>query len=59
MSFFSKLFSKETKEDLDKGLEKTKDGFLSKIAKAIVGKATVDAAVLDDLEEILISKPGG
>jgi len=45
MSFFSRLFSKEKKEDLDKGLEKTKESFFSKIAKAIVGKSTVDAEV--------------
>ncbi len=59
MSFFSKIFSKEKKEDLDKGLEKTKESFFSKIAKAIVGKSTVDAEVLDNLEEILISSDVG
>jgi fused signal recognition particle receptor len=55
MSFFSKLFTKENKESLDKGLEKTKESFFGKITKAIAGKSTVDADVLDNLEEILIS----
>ena len=55
MSFFSKLFTKENKESLDKGLEKTKESFFGKLTKAIVGKSTVDADVLDNLEEILIS----
>lgn len=55
MSFFSKLFSKENKESLDQGLSKTKESFFGKITKAIAGKSTVDADVLDNLEEILIS----
>jgi fused signal recognition particle receptor len=55
MSFFSKLFTKENKESLDKGLEKTKDSFFGKITKAIAGKSTVDDDVLDNLEEILIT----
>src|SRR6478735_10329739 len=55
MSFFSKLFSKENKENLDQGLSKTKESFLGKITKAIAGKSTVDADVLDNLEEVLIS----
>lgn len=55
MGFFSKLFSKENKESLDQGLSKTKESFFGKIAKAIAGKNTVDADVLDNLEEILIS----
>lgn len=59
MSFFSRIFSKEKKEDLDKGLEKTKQSFFSRIAKAIVGKSTVDAEVLDNLEEILVSSDVG
>jgi hypothetical protein len=58
MGFFS-FFSKEKKESLDKGLEKTKEGFFSKIAKAIVGKSTVDAEVLDNLEEVLITSDVG
>ncbi len=55
MSFFSKLFTKENKESLDKGLEKTKESFFGKLTKAIAGKSTVDDAVLDELEEVLIS----
>ncbi|MGZ4038266.1 MAG: signal recognition particle-docking protein FtsY, partial [Bacteroidia bacterium] len=55
MGFFSKLFSKENKESLDQGLSKTKDSFFGKLAKAVAGKSTVDADVLDNLEEILIS----
>ncbi len=55
MSFFSKLFTKENKESLDQGLQKTKESFFGKIAKAIAGKSTVDADVLDNLEEILIT----
>lgn len=53
------IFSKEKKESLDKGLEKTKTGLFSRIAKAIVGKSTVDAEVLDNLEEILVSSDVG
>ena len=55
MGFFSKLFNKETKESLDTGLSKTKESFFGKLAKAIVGKTTVDADVLDNLEELLIT----
>lgn len=46
-------------QDLDKGLEKTKDNFLSKITKAVAGKATVDEEVLDDLEEVLVTSDVG
>ena len=53
------LFSKDKKESLDKGLEKTKDTFFSKLGKALVGKSTVDEEVLDNLEEILISSDVG
>jgi fused signal recognition particle receptor len=53
MGLFS-FFTKETKESLDKGLEKTKESFLSKLSRAIVGKSTVDEDVLDALEEALI-----
>jgi len=53
------LFSKEKKESLDKGLEKTKDNFFSKIGKAIVGKSTVDDDVLDSLEEALVTSDVG
>ncbi|HHH50321.1 MAG TPA: signal recognition particle-docking protein FtsY [Saprospiraceae bacterium] len=59
MSFFKKFFSKEKKEDLDKGLEKTKTSFFSKISKAVAGKSTVDVEVLDELENILISSDVG
>lgn|SRR3989338_7261957 len=58
MAFF-KFFSKEKKETLDKGLEKTKQGFLSKLTRSIVGKSKVDAEVLDNLEEILITSDVG
>src|SRR5689334_17536556 len=53
------LFSKEKKETLDKGLEKSKESFFSKLGKAIVGKSTVDDDVLDNLEEILVSSDVG
>ena len=53
------IFSKEKKESLDKGLEKTKTGIFSRLAKAIVGKSSVDAEVLDSLEEILVSSDVG
>lgn len=53
------LFAKERKESLDKGLEKTKESFFSKLGKAIVGKSTVDDDVLDSLEEILVSSDVG
>ncbi|MEZ4984590.1 MAG: signal recognition particle-docking protein FtsY [Saprospiraceae bacterium] len=59
MIFFSKFFNKEKKEDLDKGMEKTKSSFLDKISKAVAGKATVDEEVLDELENILISSDVG
>lgn len=59
MSLFKKLFSKEKKETLDKGLEKTKTSFFSKLSKAIAGKSKVDDQVLDNLEEVLISSDVG
>jgi len=59
MSFFKKFFSKKKKEDLDKGLEKTKTGIFSKITKAVAGKSTVDEDFLDDLEEILVASDVG
>lgn len=49
------FFTREKKEDLDQGLEKTKKSFFGKIANSIAGKSTVDDEVLDDLEEILVS----
>ena len=59
MSFFKIIFSSEKKETLDKGLEKTKTTFFSKLSKAIVGKSKVDDDVLDNLEEILVSSDVG
>lgn len=53
------LFSKGNKESLDKGLEKTKESFFSKLARTVVGKSKVDAEVLDNLEEVLISSDVG
>src|SRR5689334_11142336 len=53
------LFSKEKKDSLDKGLEKSKDSFFSKLGKALVGKSTVDDVVLDNLEEILVTSDVG
>src|SRR6478609_10688581 len=58
MAFFG-LFSKEKKESLDKGLEKTKENFFSRLGRVLVGKTSVDASVLDELEEILISSDVG
>lgn len=59
MSLFKKMFSREKKETLDKGLEKSKSTFLSKMSKAVAGKAKVDDEVLDDLEDVLISSDVG
>jgi fused signal recognition particle receptor len=59
MSFFGKLFGKQEKESLDSGLQKTKEGFLSKITKAIAGKSVVDEEVLDNLEEALVGADVG
>ena len=59
MNFFKRLFSSEKKESLDQGLEKTRTGFFSKLAKIIVGKSQVDDEVLDNLEEMLISSDVG
>ncbi len=64
MGLFDKLFKRNkeqevAKETLDKGLEKTKQGFFSKITKAIAGKSTVDAEVLDQVEEALIMSDVG
>jgi len=59
MGFFDKFFSKEKKEDLDKGLEKTKESFFGKISRAVAGKSTVDESVLDELEYALVSADVG
>lgn len=58
MGFFS-FFSKEKKETLDKGLSKTKESFLGKLKRAVIGKSTVDEDILDNLEEILITSDVG
>jgi len=57
--FKKKQETPEAQEALDKGLEKTKEGFLSKITKAVVGKSTVDDDVLDELEEVLVTSDVG
>ncbi len=59
MNFFKKIFSSEKKETLDKGLEKSKTTFFSKLTKAVAGKSKVDDEVLDNLEEILVSSDVG
>ena len=59
MSFFKKIFSKENKETLDKGLEKSKESFFGKLTKAVAGKSKVDDDVLDNLEEVLIASDVG
>ena len=59
MSFFKKFFTPEKKEDLDKGLEKTKQGFFNKLGRAVAGKDQVDEEVLDELETVLISSDVG
>ncbi|MDA9820497.1 signal recognition particle-docking protein FtsY [Salibacteraceae bacterium] len=58
MAFFG-LFSKEKKERLDQGLEKSRQSVFSKISRALVGKSKVDDEVLDELEEILITSDVG
>lgn len=59
MGFFKKLFSREKKEKLDEGLQKTKQGVWSKITRAVAGKSTVDDEVLDNLEEAFITSDVG
>lgn len=59
MGLFGNIFGKKEKESLEKGMEKTRSGFLSKITKAIAGKSTVDEEVLDELETALISADVG
>ncbi len=58
MAFFG-LFSKEKKEDLDKGLDRSRTSFLGKLTRAIAGKSTVDDEVLDQLEETLVQSDVG
>lgn len=59
MSFFKNIFTKEKKETLDKGLEKTKESFFGKLSKAVAGKSKVDDDVLDNLEEVLVASDVG
>jgi fused signal recognition particle receptor len=57
--FKKKQETGEAQQALDKGLEKTKEGFFSKITKAVVGKSTIDDDVLDNLEEVLVTSDVG
>jgi fused signal recognition particle receptor len=60
MGLFDKLFGKkQQQESLEQGLQKTREGFFSKITKAIAGKSTVDTEVLDNLEDALVSADVG
>lgn len=59
MGFFKKLFSKEKKETLDNGLQKTKQGFFDRISRAIAGKSSIDDEILDNLEEEFITADVG
>ncbi|WP_455168977.1 signal recognition particle-docking protein FtsY [Aegicerativicinus sediminis] len=59
MSFFKNIFSSEKKESLDKGLEKSKASFFTKLNKAVAGKSKVDDDVLDNLEEVLVTSDVG
>jgi len=59
MSLFKRIFSKEKKESLDKGLEKSKTSFFDKLSKAVAGKSKVDDDVLDNLEEVLVTSDVG
>jgi len=59
MSLFKKFFTPQKKESLDKGLEKSKTTFFSRLSKAVAGKTRVDDEVLDNLEEVLVSSDVG
>ena len=59
MSFFSKFFTRDKKETLDQGLEKTRTSVFEKITRAIAGKSSVDDDVLDEIEEALITSDVG
>ncbi|NNC69710.1 MAG: signal recognition particle-docking protein FtsY, partial [Flavobacteriaceae bacterium] len=59
MSLFKNIFSKEKKETLDKGLEKSNASFFGKLSKAVAGKSKVDEDVLDNLEEVLVASDVG
>ncbi|MEI7803406.1 MAG: signal recognition particle receptor subunit alpha, partial [Bacteroidota bacterium] len=58
MGLFS-FFTKEKKQDLNDGLQKTRDNFFTRITKAVVGKSKVDEEVLDDIEEALVASDVG
>ncbi|MBP5561650.1 MAG: signal recognition particle-docking protein FtsY [Muribaculaceae bacterium] len=59
MAFFKNLFSREKKETLDKGLNKTKEGIFAKITRAVAGKSKIDDDVLDNLEEVFVTSDVG
>lgn len=59
MGFFGNIFSREKKEKLDQGLEKTKSSLLGKIGKALAGRSSIDDTFLDELEEILVTSDVG
>ena len=59
MGFFKRIFSKEKKEKLDTGLQKTKEGVWNKITRAVAGKSSIDEEVLDNLEEAFITSDVG
>lgn len=59
MGFFDKIFSREKKENLNKGLETTKEGFWSKLKRTVAGHSTIDDDFLDELEEVFITSDVG
>lgn len=59
MGLFNRLFSKEKKETLDTGLERTKKGFFAKLAHVVAGKSKIDDEILDNLEEVFITSDIG
>lgn len=59
MGFFKNIFTREKKETLDKGLEKTKEGMFAKLTRAVVGKSKIDDEVLDNLEEVFVTSDVG
>jgi len=59
VSFFSKFFTRDKKETLDQGLEKTRSSVFEKITRAVAGKSTVDDEVLDEIEEALVTSDVG
>lgn len=59
MGLFGNIFSKDKKEKLDQGLEKSKESMFSKLSRAVAGKSKVDEDVLDELEEVLVTSDVG